>query len=826
MPEHENGAAHSVDHSVTQSVTLPITGMTCANCAANIERNVKKLPGVSETNVNFATEQASVTYDPGKVQVEDLFKKIRDAGYDVAVASIELPITGMTCANCAMTIERTLNKKVKGVLHASVNFASDRAFVEYIPTITSAEEIIAAIEKAGYGAFMPEETVEDAETHARNAEIKDQKKKFIIGLLFTAPLFFLSMGRDFGILGMWSHAVWVNWMFLALATPVQFYTGFDFYVGGWKSLRNMSANMDVLVAMGSSTAYVYSLVLLVYPPLGQHVYFETSAVIITLIKLGKLLEARTKGKTGGAIRKLMGLRPKTATVLENGTEKEIHLSLVKTGQVVIVRPGETVPVDGVILEGNSSVDESMLTGESLPVDKAPGDKITGGTMNGEGRLKFKATGVGKDTALARIIRIVQEAQGSKAPVQALADRVAAIFVPTVIGAALITFSLWWFIGGEFVPAMIRMVAVLVIACPCALGLATPTAIMAGTGKGAERGMLFKNSEALETTALLNTIVLDKTGTMTIGKPSVVNVISCDPTSFTEEEILRLGASVERGSEHPLGKAIVKEGEKRGLRLWEPEDFMASGGHGVRARIDGRQVRIGKPDWFSESDIVMNGVKSDIDGLQNQGKTAMLLVIDDKVQGLIAVADTLRPETAEAVKGLHGQGLEVIMLTGDNERTARTIAVQAGIDDIVAGVLPEEKSEKIQWLQDKGKKIGMVGDGINDAPALARADVGIAIGTGTDVAIESADIILASGNLQGINRAIRLSRKTMRTIRQNLFWAFIYNIILIPVAAGVLYPFEFLPFLLRNLHPILAALAMAVSSLTVISNSLRLYRAKI
>lgn len=808
------------------NVTLPITGMTCANCAANIERNVNKLPGVSETNVNFATEQASVTYDTGKIQLDDLFQKIKDTGYGVAVASMELPITGMTCANCAMTIERTLKKKVKGVVNASVNFASERAFVEYIPTITNAEEIVAAIERAGYGALIPEETVEDSEMDARYAEIKDQRKKFIIGVMFAAPLFFLSMGRDFGVLGMWSHAVWVNWLFLALATPVQFYTGFDFYIGGWKSLRNRSANMDVLVAMGSSTAYFYSLALLLYPPLGEHVYFETSAVIITLIKLGKLLESRTKGKTGGAIRKLMGLRPKTATILDNGTEKEIALSLVKTGDLVIVHPGETVPVDGIILEGNSSVDESMLTGESLPVDKTPGDRITGATMNGEGRLKFRATGVGKDTALARIIRIVQEAQGSKAPVQALADRVAAIFVPAVIGAALITFALWWIIGGEFVPAMIRMVAVLVIACPCALGLATPTAIMAGTGKGAEKGMLFKNSEALETTAVLNTIVLDKTGTMTMGKPSVVDVLSRDPSGIPEEEILRLGASVERGSEHPLGKAIVKEAEKRGLRLSEPEGFRASGGHGVRARIDGRYIQIGKPDWFNEPDIMMNGLKADIDRLQSQGKTVMLLVMDRKVQGLIAVADTLRPESAEAVKDLHGQGLKVIMLTGDNARTAHTIASEAGIDDIVAEVLPEEKSEKIKGLQDQENKIGMVGDGINDAPALARADVGIAIGTGTDVAIESADIILASGNLKGITRAIRLSRKTMRTIRQNLFWAFVYNIVLIPIAAGVLYPFEFLPFLLRNLHPILAALAMAVSSLTVISNSLRLYRTKI
>jgi Cu+-exporting ATPase len=822
-----------------KNITIPVTGMTCANCALNIERGIKKLAGITEANVNFATEQASVSFDPDEIQIQDVVEKIHDAGYGVPKATVEFPVTGMTCANCALTIERTLKKRVPGVVSASVNFASERARVEYIPSVATIDDMIAAIEKAGYGAIRPDEVLgdEDAELAARNAEIQNQTRKFLVGVLFTAPLFFLSMGRDFGLLGLWSHAVWVNWLFLTLATPVQFYTGWDYYTGGWKSLKNGSANMDVLVAMGSSVAYFYSLALLLYPPLGTHVYFETSAVIITLIKLGKMLESRTKGlgkmlesrtkgKTGGAIRKLMGLRPKTATILENGKEKDIPLSLVSVGDIVIVHPGESIPVDGMVLEGESSVDESMLTGEPLPVDKTPGNQVAGGTINGQGRLKFEATRVGKDTALARIIRLVREAQGSKAPIQALADRVAAIFVPAVIGIALLTFILWWAIGGDFVPSMIRMVAVLVIACPCALGLATPTAIMAGTGKGAEKGMLFKNSEALEMATKLDTIVLDKTGTITVGKPSVVNVIVSDALVKDEQELLKIGASVERGSEHPLGRAIVKEAEKRGIDLFEPDNFKSSSGLGVQAHINGQEVLVGKPNWFDEMGLNFDHAKDHITSLQAEGKTVMMVVVDKKLAGLIAVADTIKPESRETIGELHGANLKVVMLTGDNVQTAKAIASEVGIDDLFAEVRPEEKSSKIRELQDNGEKVGMVGDGINDAPALAQADVGLAIGTGTDVAIETGDVILASGNLSGVSRAIQLSRATMRTVKQNLFWAFFYNIILIPVAAGVLYPFGFLPEFLRQLHPMLAALAMAVSSITVVSNSLLLYRAKI
>jgi Cu+-exporting ATPase len=814
----------------SETITIPITGMTCANCALNIERNLKKLQGVEDTNVNFAAEQASVVFDPEKVEINDLLKTIQEAGYGLAIARVELPITGMTCANCALNIERTLNKKLPGVVQASVNFASERAVVEYLPAVTNLDLIITAIEKAGFGAILLDESAEeeDVEQKARRADITNQTNKFIVGLVFTIPLFCWSMARDFGLLGDWSRALWVNWVFWALATPVQFYTGWDYYTGGWKSLKNRSANMDVLVAMGSSVAYFYSLAVLVLPTLGSHVYFETSAMIITLIKLGKMLEARAKGRTSNAIRKLMGLRPKTATILRDGKQEEIPLTRVNVGDVVMVRPGEKIPVDGVVLEGLSAVDESMLTGEPIPVDKGPGDKVVGATINSEGLLKLEATKVGKDTALAQIIRLVQEAQGSKAPIQALADRVAAVFVPGVIVIAFLTFVIWWTLAGEFVPAMIRLVAVLIIACPCALGLATPTAIMAGTGKGAEKGILFKDSEALEKATKLKTIILDKTGTLTLGKPVVADIITFDGSGPVqgEKELLKIAASVERGSEHPVGRAIVREAEKEDMDLYQFDEFKASGGFGVQARIDGQLVYVGKPDWFRHMGLELDGGAEQISTLQNQGKTLMAVVVETQLVGLIAVADSLKPESEEAVAALHREGFKVVMLTGDTRQTAKSIAAQVHVDEIVPEVRPEEKSMKVKEFQDKGSMVGMVGDGINDAPALAQADVGIAIGTGTDVAIETADVILASGNLLGVPRAIQLSRATMRTVKQNLFWAFIYNIILIPVAAGLLYPLDFLPHFLRQLHPILAALAMALSSVTVVSNSLRLYRAHI
>jgi len=810
----------------SENIALPITGMSCANCAANIERSLKKMGGIQEVAVNFASEKANVTFDPGEIAVQELVDGVERAGYGVVSSHLELPITGMTCANCAANIERVLNKKVEGVVEASVNFASERAAIEYLPDVSSIDDIVAAIEKAGYGAIVSDESQEgeDAEQSARRAEIHDQTRKFIAGVVFALPLFVLSMLRDFGLIGTWSHAPWVNWLFAALATPVQFYTGWDYYVGGFKSIRNKSANMDVLIALGSSVAYFYSWTVLLFPAAGDHVYFETAAVIITLIKLGKLLEARTKGKTGNAIRKLIGLQPKTAFIIEDGQEREIALSKVEKGMLLVVRPGERIPVDGKVMEGNSAVDESMLTGEPLPVDKTVDDTVVGGTINGEGLLKFRATRVGQETALAQIIRLVQEAQGSKAPIQALADRVAAVFVPAVILIALITFGIWLGVTGAFVPSMIRLVAVLVIACPCALGLATPTAIMAGTGKGAEKGILFKKAEALENATRLDTIVLDKTGTITEGKPALADIVSLYDEEMTEDQLLVLAASVEQGSEHPLGKAIVRRANEHKVKLVNPVNFKAHGGHGVEADLNGVKVRVGKPKWFD--DRLLDPANEAIQRLQQEGKTVMVITKDDRLAGLIAVADRVKADSKEAIENLHRQHLKVVMLTGDNPQTAATIAAEVGIDDVHAEVRPEEKSAAVKSIMDEGRTVGMVGDGINDAPALAQADVGLAIGTGTDVAIETADVILSSGSLAGIPRTIDISRRTMRTVRENLFLAFVYNVVLIPVAAGVLAPIDTLPMILRQLHPILAALAMAVSSISVVSNSLRLYRAKI
>ena len=807
------------------TLTIPLTGMSCANCASAIEKSLRKMPGVSGVSVNFANERASVTFNPGQVNLSALVKNIKKAGYGVASSRLDLAISGMSCANCASTIEKSL-QKLTGVLDAPVNFASERASIEYLQDLADPEGILDAVRKAGYVAVLSGTSQDgrDAEQEARETEIRGQTRKFLVGVIFSLPLFILSMLRDFNLIGLWSHAPWVNWLFLALATPVQFYTGWDYYVGGFKSIRNKSANMDVLVALGSSVAYFYSLTLLMIPAAGQHVYFETSAVIITLIKLGKLLEARTKGKTGNAIRKLIGLQPKTAFIIKGGKEKEIPLTDVREEMTVLVRPGERIPVDGTVITGESAVDESMLTGEPLPVDKKTGDVVTGGTINGEGLLRFCATRVGRDTALAQIIRLVQDAQGSKAPIQALADRVAAIFVPSVILISLITFSVWFMVTGAFVPSMIRLVAVLVIACPCALGLATPTAIMAGTGKGAEKGILFKKANALEMATRLDAIILDKTGTLTEGKPAVTDIRVLEQGNFTVEKLLVLVASAEQGSGHPLGKSIVREALNRNIHLESPSEFRAHGGFGVEARIAGLKIRIGKPGWFDQD--FLHSFAGQIDSLQKQGKTVMPVGIEGLPAGLIALSDTLKPDSAEAVKRLHQQRLKVVMLTGDNQRAADAIAAQVGIDEVYADVRPEEKSQKVRKIQEQGQRVGMVGDGINDAPALAMADVGLAIGTGTDVAMETADVILSSGSLGGIPRAIEISRKTMKTIRQNLFLAFFYNVTLIPIAAGVLAPIESLPMVLRQLHPILAALAMAMSSISVVSNSLRLYRAKI
>jgi Cu+-exporting ATPase len=738
-----------------------------------------------------------------------------------------LAVTGMTCANCAANIERSV-KKFAGVKDARVNFAAETVDVDFEDDGLNIDQIIAQIEKAGYGAILPDAAGlsgegEDAETEARNHEVRQHIRQFVIGAIFTVPLFVLSMGRDMNLLGTWSHSPVMNWFFMLLATPVQFYTGWDYYVNGWKSLKNKNANMDVLVAMGSSAAYFYSVAVLLLPHQNGHLYFETSAVIITLIKLGKLLETRAKRNTGRSIRKLMALRPKTAFVVKNDVEQEMPISQVAEGDVLVVRPGGLIPVDGRVMEGSSSVDEAMFSGEPLPVDKLPGDMVIGGTINREGMLQFTATRVGRDTALARIIALVQDAQGSKAPIQALADRVAAVFVPSVLAVAFVTFLGWWMAGGAFVPAMIRLVAVLVIACPCALGLATPTAMMAGMGKGAELGILFKNSAALEMTAALDMIALDKTGTITTGTPVVFDILPFAPENLLNDELLQLAASVESGSEHPIAKAIVSEARNRQIDLLPVNHFKSHGGNGVDASVGGASIKVGRPEWLKTSGVEITSAEESIAAMQKQAKTVMGVTRNHILLGVIAVADALKPDSASAISGLRSQGHQVIMLTGDNQTAADIIGKQAGVDQVIAEIRPEDKSSKILEFQQDHVKIGMVGDGINDAPALAQADVGFAIGTGTDVAIETADVIITSGALTGVPRSVALSRATMRTVRQNLFWAFGYNVVLIPIAAGILYPFEGVPGFLQQLHPMLAAFAMSLSSISVVTNSLLLGR---
>ncbi|WP_423754481.1 heavy metal translocating P-type ATPase, partial [Caloranaerobacter azorensis] len=711
---------------------------------------------------------------------------------------MQLKVEGMTCAACSARVEKALNK-IDEVKNANVNLTMEKATIEIYDGAIEIAELIEVIERAGYKAFEENEK-DEQNNEKREKEIEHLKRLFIISAVLSVPLLSAMFFHMAGIQTILDN----GYLQLALATLVQFIIGYRFYKGAYHSLKGGGANMDVLVALGTSAAYFYSLYNLISGV--KEYYFEASAVIITLILLGKMLEAIAKGRTSEAIKKLMNLQAKTARVIRDGKELDIPVEQVVVGDIVVVRPGEKIPVDGIVIEGNSSVDESMLTGESIPVDKKEGDEVIGATINKHGTFKFKATKIGRDTVLSQIIKLVEEAQGSKAPIQRLADKVAGIFVPTVIGIAILTFAIWYFVEGDFTNALINAVAVLVIACPCALGLATPTAIMVGTGKGAENGILIKGGEYLERAHQIDTLIFDKTGTITKGEPEVTDIISFNKS---KEDILKFAAIAEKASEHPLGQAIVKKGEESGIKLTDSEKFNAIPGHGIFAVIEGKEVYLGNRKLMKDKNINIEDIEDEIVNLESQGKTAMILSINGRAEGIIAVADTVKEHSREAIKQLKSMGIEVYMITGDNERTANAIAREVGIENVIAEVLPEHKAQEVQKLKAQGKKVGMVGDGINDAPALVKADIGFAIGTGTDVAIEAADITLMKGDLRDIVLAIRLSRRTMRTIKQNLFWAFFYNSIGIPLAA------------LGFLNPMIAGAAMAFSSVSVVSNSLRL-----
>ena len=791
----------------TKQATLNITGMTCAACSNRVERVLNKMDGV-QAQVNLTTEKASVQFDPSKTSIEDITKKIENIGYGVLTEKIELDVFGMTCAACSTRIEKVLNKQ-EGVAKATVNLTTESATVEYHPGLTDAEKLIEKIKQIGYDA-KPKVEVEEKQSHKEKA-LQKLKLKLIGSIILSIPLLYTMLDHLFQ---MRIPDLFMNpWFQFAFATPVQFIIGWQFYVGAYKNLRSGGANMDVLVALGTSAAYFYSLYEAVKtignPEYMPHLYFETSAVLITLILFGKYLEARAKSQTTNAISALLNLQAKEARVIRNGEEFMIPVEEVVVGDRLVVKPGEKIPVDGIVVKGRTSVDESMITGESIPVEKEVGATVIGATINNNGTIEMEATKVGKDTALAAIVKVVEEAQGSKAPIQRLADVISGYFVPIVVGIAIVTFIIWITLvqPREFEPALVAAIAVLVIACPCALGLATPTSIMVGTGKAAENGILFKGGEHLERTHQLDAMVLDKTGTITKGKPEV--------TDFTgDKETLQLLASAEKNSEHPLAGAIVAYATEKDIEFLDVEEFHAIPGHGIEAKIAGKHVLVGNRKLMKDWNVDIGNAEQKMIQFEEQGKTAMIIAMDGEYRGIVAVADTIKETAPEAIKQLKEQGLEVIMLTGDNERTAQAIAKQVGIDRVFAQVLPEEKAEKIKELQAEGKKVAMVGDGINDAPALVTADIGIAIGTGTEVAIEAADVTILGGELLLIPKAIKISHATIRNIRQNLFWAFGYNTAGIPIAAA------------GFLAPWIAGAAMALSSVSVVTNSLRLRRVKL
>lgn len=800
-----------------KEATLQITGMTCAACSNRIEKGLKKIEGVKEANVNLALERSTIIFDPSKTSPQAFEEKIEKLGYGVVSEKAEFAITGMTCAACSTRIEKGLNK-LEGVTKASVNLALETASVEYSPSQIDPQDITQRVEKLGYGAKLKSEEKEEEQSY-REKEVSKQKGKFWFSFILSVPLLWAMVSHfTFTSFIPLPHMLMNPWVQLALATPVQFVVGKQFYIGAFKALRNKSANMDVLVALGTSAAYFYSL----YSSLKSlgssahttQLYYETSAILITLILLGKLFEANAKGRSSEAIKKMMGLQAKTAVVVRDGAEIEIPVEEVQKGEVIFIKPGEKVPVDGEIIEGQSALDESMLTGESVPVDKSIGDKVIGATLNKNGFLKIKATNVGKETALAQIIKVVEEAQGSKAPIQRLADYISGIFVPIVVGIALLTFFVWyiWIVPGEFAPALEKLIAVLVIACPCALGLATPTSIMAGSGRAAEFGILFKGGEHLEATHKIDTILLDKTGTVTNGTPELTDVRIAQ--GYEENELLQLVASAERLSEHPLAQALVAGIKNKGIEIQDPLSFEAIPGHGVRATVQERELLVGTRKLMNQHKVNIDAALEEMTNLEREGKTAMLVALDGKYAGMLAVADTIKETSKEAVSRLKEMGLEVMMITGDNRQTAQAIAMQAGIEHVIAEVLPEGKAEEVKKLQQQGKKVAMVGDGINDAPALALADIGMAIGTGTDVAMEAADITLMRGDLMSIADAIEMSRKTISNIKQNLFWAMGYNTLGIPIAAVGL------------LAPWVAGAAMAFSSVSVVLNALRLQRVRL